>query len=62
MLPMKQFLLKVLKILKNKYNVFEIKAEYENEGSRQTELMRLKDIAGKVNLPIILLYKKLNFY
>ena len=44
----------LLKILKNKYDVFEIKAEYENEGSRQTELMRLKDIAEKTNLPIIL--------
>ena len=44
----------LLKMLKNKYGVFEIKAEYENEGSRQTELMRLKDIAEKTNLPVIL--------
>ena len=44
----------LLKALKEKYGVFEIKAEYENEGSRQTELMRLKDIAEKINLPIIL--------
>jgi len=44
----------LLKRLKDKYGVFEIKAEYENEGSRQVELMRLKDIAEKVNLPIIL--------
>ena len=43
----------LLKVLKNKYGVFEIKAEYENEGSRQTELMRLKDVAEKTNLPII---------
>jgi len=44
----------LLKELKEKYGVFEIKAEYENEGSRQAELMRLKDIAEKINLPIIL--------
>lgn len=44
----------LLKRLKNDYGVFEIKAEYENEGSRQVELMRLKDVAEKVNLPIIL--------
>jgi len=44
----------VLKRLKNEYGVIEIKAEYENEGSRQDELMRLKDVAGKVDLPIII--------
>ena len=44
----------LLKKLKNEYGVFEIKAEYENEGSRQVELMRLKDVAEKVDLPIIL--------
>lgn len=44
----------LLKKLKDEYGVFEIKAEYENEGSRQVELMRLKDVAEKVNLPIIL--------
>jgi 4-hydroxy-2-oxoheptanedioate aldolase len=47
-------MIELLKILKEKYGVFEIKAEYENEGSRQTELMRLKDIAEKLDLPIIL--------
>ncbi|MEC7646336.1 MAG: aldolase/citrate lyase family protein [Bacteroidota bacterium] len=47
-------MIELLKKLKNEYGVFEIKAEYENEGSRQTELMRLKDIAEKINLPIIL--------
>ncbi len=47
-------ILEVLKILRDKYGVFEIKAEYENEGSRQTELMRLKDIAEKLDIPIIL--------
>jgi len=47
-------MIELLKKLKNEYGVFEIKAEYENEGSRQTELMRLKDITEKANLPIIL--------
>ena len=47
-------ILEVLKTLKDKYGVFEIKAEYENEGSRQTELMRLKDITEKLDVPIIL--------
>lgn len=44
----------VLKRLKDDYGVIELKAEYENEGSRQDELMRLKDVAGKVDLPIII--------
>ena len=47
-------MIEVLKKLKNDYGVFEIKAEYENEGSRQEELMRLKDITEKVGLPIII--------
>lgn len=47
-------MIEVLKKLKNEYGVFEIKAEYENEGSRQDELMRLKDVADRVNLPIIM--------
>jgi 4-hydroxy-2-oxoheptanedioate aldolase len=47
-------MVEVLHRLKNDYGVIEIKAEYENEGSRQDELMRLKDIAEKVNLPIII--------
>jgi hypothetical protein len=44
----------LLKSLKEDYGVFEIKAEYENEGSRQTELMRLKDLTSRLDLPIIL--------
>lgn len=47
-------MIEVLKRLKNDYGVIEIKAEYENEGSRQEELMRLKDVTGKVDLPIII--------
>ncbi|HCJ67566.1 MAG TPA: citrate lyase beta subunit [Elusimicrobia bacterium] len=44
----------LLKKLKSEYSVFQIKAEYENEGSRQVELMRLKDVVDSVDLPIIL--------
>ncbi|MFZ2655119.1 MAG: aldolase/citrate lyase family protein [Victivallales bacterium] len=44
----------LLNKLKNDYGAFEIKAEYENEGSRQVELMRLKDVADKAGLPLIL--------
>jgi len=47
-------MIEVLKCLKNDYGVCELKAEYENEGSRQEELMRLKDVANRVDLPIIL--------
>jgi 4-hydroxy-2-oxoheptanedioate aldolase len=47
-------MIEILKKLKDKHGVFEIKAEYENEGSRQVELMRLKDVTEKVGLPIIL--------
>lgn len=44
----------VLSALKNEYGVFEIKAEFEAEGSRMEELMRLKDITTFAGLPIIL--------
>ena len=44
----------LLKKLKNEYGVIEIKAEFEAEGSRIEELMRLKDVSSYVNLPIIL--------
>jgi len=47
-------MIEILKRLKNDYGVIEIKAEYENEGSRQEELMRLKDVTEKVGLPIIM--------
>jgi len=43
-----------LKKLKNEYGVFEIKAEYENEGSRLVELMRLKDVTSFVGIPLII--------
>jgi len=47
-------IIEVLKHLKDDYGVFEIKAEFEAEGSRMEEMMRLKDITSHVNLPIIL--------
>ena len=47
-------LLSILKDLKDNYKVVGVKAEFEAEGSRIEELMRLKDITSKVNLPIIL--------
>ncbi len=47
-------MVKVLKELRDNYGVFEIKAEFEAEGSRIEEMMRLKDVTSKVNLPIIL--------
>ena len=33
-------MIEVLSELKEKYGLFEIKAEYENEGSRDVELMK----------------------
>jgi hypothetical protein len=47
-------LLDVLKSLKEEYGVFEIKAEFEAEGSRMDELMRLKDVTSNLGMPIIL--------
>jgi hypothetical protein len=47
-------MLEVLKELKEKYGVFEIKAEFEAEGSRIEEMMRLKDVTSRAELPIIL--------
>ena len=47
-------MLDVLVNLKEEFGVFEIKAEFEAEGSRLDEMMRLKDITSHVGLPIIL--------
>ncbi len=44
----------ILKQLKEEFGVFETKAEFEAEGSRMEELMRLKDVTSTVGLPIIL--------
>ena len=46
-------MINVLKSLKRNHGVFQIKAEFENEGSRQVELMRLKDVTSRADLPII---------
>jgi len=40
--------------LKEKFGVFEIKAEFEAEGSGMDEMMRLKDVTTAAGLPIIL--------
>ena len=50
-------MISVLKELKNDYGVFEIKAEFESEGSRMEELMRLKDVTSSVGIPIILKFR-----
>jgi 2-keto-3-deoxy-L-rhamnonate aldolase RhmA len=47
-------MIEILKELKNNYGVIEIKAEFEAEGSRMEEMMRLKDVTSSANLPIIL--------
>lgn len=47
-------MIETLSLLKKEYGCIQLKAEFENEGSRQVELMRLKDIADAVGLPIIL--------
>jgi len=47
-------MVETLKRLKGDFGVIEIKAEYENEGSRPDELMRLKDVAGAADLPILI--------
>jgi 4-hydroxy-2-oxoheptanedioate aldolase len=47
-------MIEVLKKLKNDFGVIEIKAEFEAEGSRMEELIRLKDVIGKVELPLLL--------
>lgn len=44
----------ILTELKETYGVFQIKAEFEAEGSRMEEMMRLKDVTSSVGLPIIL--------
>ena len=47
-------MVEVLKSLKDEYGVIEIKAEFEAEGSRIEELMRLKEVISKVELPLLL--------
>jgi len=47
-------MVEVLKKLRDDFGVFEVKAEFEAEGSRMEEMMRLKDVTSKAELPIIL--------
>jgi len=47
-------MIELLKKMKLDYGVIELKAEFEAEGSRIEELMRLKDVASSVSLPLIL--------
>jgi len=44
----------VLKELKEKYDVIEIKAEFEAEASRMVEIQRLKDVTSAAGLPLIM--------
>lgn len=44
----------ILRTLRNDCGCIQIKAEFEAEGTRMVELMRLKDIASAVGLPIIM--------
>jgi hypothetical protein len=44
----------ILKSLKNDFGAIEVKSEFEAEGSRIEEMMRLKDVTSNLNLPLIL--------
>lgn len=43
-----------LKLLRDECGCVQIKAEFESEGTRMSELMRLKDITSALGLPIIM--------
>jgi 4-hydroxy-2-oxoheptanedioate aldolase len=47
-------MLDVLRKLKNECGCIQIKAEFEAEGTRMSELMRLKDLTSTVGLPIVM--------
>ncbi|MBQ9786892.1 MAG: citrate lyase beta subunit [Lentisphaeria bacterium] len=47
-------MIEILKELRDEYGCFQIKAEFEAEGARMEELMRLKDITAFLDLPIIM--------
>ncbi len=44
----------ILKCLRDECGCFQIKAEFEAEGTRMVELMRLKDLTSGLGLPIIM--------
>ena len=45
-------MLSLLKEMKEKYNVSGVKAEFEAEGTRMEEAMRLKEIATRADLEV----------
>lgn len=47
-------MIEVLKDLRDNFGAFEIKAEFEAEGSRMDELMRLKDVIGAAGYGLII--------
>jgi len=47
-------MLDVLKSLKNDHGVCELKAEFENEGSRLDELSRLKDLTAAADMDLLI--------
>jgi len=47
-------MVKLLKELRDKHGVVEVKAEFEAEASRIHEVMRLKDVANQANLGLVL--------
>ena len=56
---LEQKMLNVLKSLRDDYGVIGIKAEFEAEGTRIDELMRLIEIVRKLNLKLVLADYKL---
>lgn len=51
---LEQKMVKHLVEMKNKYGVVEVKAEFEAEATRINELMRLKEVADKAGLGVVL--------
>lgn len=51
---MERKMVEVLTDLRQNHGVTEVKAEFESEGARLNELMRLKDIASKCGVGVIL--------
>lgn len=51
---MEKEMIDILKKLRDECGCIQIKAEFEAEGTRMSELMRLKDVVSHVGLPIII--------